>query len=292
MSREGMIEQVAEGKYRLSASEREILEGVVDMTSSGALYVVVEGQDKDIYVDEAHAGHALHGDRVKVAIVRKGGTGNPEGEVVEIVERSPTRYVGVVELSDNFAFVRIDNRKMAHDVFVPERNLHGAKQGQKVLVRITGWPETMKSPEGEIVDVFGTPGDNNTEMHAILAEYDLPYTYPEEVEREADKIPEELAKIPAEQKARYDAMAKAEDYDGLIAELQGFRYNGNPNFDYDADRYYILQAVVKVNGKGLISFRTLDIAQTIKATTDKVKSWAYKEAEKVERSILNSGRAL
>ncbi len=105
-------------------------------------------------------------------------------------------------------------------------------------------------------------------------------------------IADAVAKIPAEQKARYDAMAKAEDYDGLIAELQGFRYNGNPNFDYDADRYYILQAVVKVNGKGLISFRTLDIAQTIKATTDKVKSWAYKEAEKVERSILNSGRAL
>ncbi len=234
LSREGMIEQVAEGKYRLSASEREILEGVVDMTSSGALYVVVEGQDKDIYVDEAHAGHALHGDRVKVAIVRKGGTGNPEGEVVEIVERSPKRYVGVVELSDNFAFVRIDNRKMAHDVFVPERNLHGAKQGQKVLVRITGWPETMKSPEGEIVDVFGTPGDNNTEMHAILAEYDLPYTYPEEVEREADKIPDDIT--PEEIAVRRDMRqvptftidpADAKDFDDALS----IRRLPNGNFE-------------------------------------------------------------
>ena len=105
-------------------------------------------------------------------------------------------------------------------------------------------------------------------------------------------IEEQVAKIPAEQKARYDAMAQAEDYSGLIEELQKFRYNANPKFDYDADRYYILQAVVKVNGKGLVSFGTLDIAQTIKATTDKVRSWAYKEAEKVENSILNSGRAL
>lgn len=105
-------------------------------------------------------------------------------------------------------------------------------------------------------------------------------------------VADAVANIPAEQKARYDAMAQAEDYSGLIEELQKFRYNANPKFDYDADRYYILQAVVKVNGKGLVSFGTLDIAQTIKATTDKVRSWAYKEAEKVENSILNSGRAL
>ena len=184
LAAEGVIEQVSEGKYRLSHSERETVEGTVDMTSSGALYVIVEGMDKDIYVNASRTSHALHGDRVRVAITRKGRTGNPEGEVVEIVERSKKNYVGVVEMSegDAFAFVRVDSRKMATDIFVPARALHGAKGGEKVLVKITGWPDTMRSPEGEIVDVFGEPGDNNAEMHAILAEFDLPYGYPEEVE--------------------------------------------------------------------------------------------------------------
>ena len=190
--RQGVIRQVSEGKYSLSGSQRETVEGTVDMTSSGALYVIVEGMDKDVYVNASRAGHALHGDRVKVAITRKGRGGNPEGEVVEVIERSPKKYVGVVERSDNFAFVHVDSRKMAHDIFIPERSLNGAKQGQKVLVNIVGWPDTMKSPEGEIVDVFGTPGNNNTEMHAILAEFDLPYSYPQEVEQQAEKIPDTI----------------------------------------------------------------------------------------------------
>ena len=113
LAAEGVIEQVSEGKYRLSHSERETVEGTVDMTSSGALYVIVEGMDKDIYVNASRTSHALHGDRVRVAITRKGRTGNPEGEVVEIVERSKKNYVGVVEMSegDAFAFVRVDSRK-------------------------------------------------------------------------------------------------------------------------------------------------------------------------------------
>ena len=118
------------------------------MTSSGALYVIVEGMDKDIYVNASRTSHALHGDRVRVAITRKGRTGNPEGEVVEIVERSKKNYVGVVEMSegDAFAFVRVDSRKMATDIFVPARALHGAKGGEKVLVKITGWPDTDAQP--------------------------------------------------------------------------------------------------------------------------------------------------
>ena len=191
---EKMIELVAEGKYRLSNANRETFEGIVDMTSSGAFYVKVEGLDKDIYVNSRHAGHVLHGDRVKVAITRKAKKEmNPEGEVIAILEHSDKKYVGVLELSDSFAFVKVDSRKFPTDVFIPLRDLKGAKDGQKVLVRVTEWPDTMKNPAGEIVDVLGTPGDNNTEMHAILAEYDLPYTYPKEVEQEADKIPTELS---------------------------------------------------------------------------------------------------
>ena len=217
LAAEGVIEQVSEGKYRLSHSERETVEGTVDMTSSGALYVIVEGMDKDIYVNASRTSHALHGDRVRVAITRKGRTGNPEGEVVEIVERSKKNYVGVVEMSegDAFAFVRVDSRKMATDIFVPARALHGAKGGEKVLVKITGWPDTMRSPEGEIVDVFGEPGDNNAEMHAILAEFDLPYGYPEEVEKEAEKIPETIT--DEEIAARRDMRGVAKDFDDALS---------------------------------------------------------------------------
>ena len=220
LAAEGVIEQVSEGKYRLSHSERETVEGTVDMTSSGALYVIVEGMDKDIYVNASRTSHALHGDRVRVAITRKGRTGNPEGEVVEIVERLKKNYVGVVEMSegDAFAFVRVDSRKMATDI------LHGAKGGEKVLVKITGWPDTMRSPEGEIVDVFGEPGDNNAEMHAILAEFDLPYGYPEEVEKEAEKIPETITdeEIAARRDMRGVATftidpADAKDFDDALS---------------------------------------------------------------------------
>lgn len=191
------IEPVADGKYRLSNANRETFEGVVDMTPSGAFYVQVEGLDQDIYVSGRNNDHVLNGDRVKVIIIRPAkGEMHPEGEVVEIVAHSDKKYVGVLELSDNYAFVNVDNRKFPHDVFIPLRDLHGAQNGQKVLVKINDWPDTMKNPVGEIVDVLGTPGDNNTEMHAILAEFDLPYTYPKEVEEAADRIPEEL---PAEE---------------------------------------------------------------------------------------------
>ena len=105
-------------------------------------------------------------------------------------------------------------------------------------------------------------------------------------------IESEVAKIPAEEKARYDAMAKAKNWQGLEEQIKWFAHSGNPKFSYDADRYYILQAVVKVDGKGLVSFGSLRIAQAIMSTTDKFKSYAYKEAEKVQRSISNSGRAL
>ena len=191
----GTIELAAEGKYRLSRSSRPTFEGTVDMTSSGALYVMVEGLDTDIYVNARNTAHAMHGDRVRVAILRnrKGAMSHPEGEVVEILERSPQRYVGILELSPNYAFVKVDNRKIPTDIFVPLRNLNGAKDGQKVVVKITDWPANLKNPQGEIVDILGTPGDNNTEMHAILAEYDLPYSYPEEVERMADQLPDTIS---------------------------------------------------------------------------------------------------
>lgn len=185
---EGVVEQLANGKYKYRAAGGDYLEGVVDMTASGTLYVLVEGMEKDIMVDAKNAGHALHGDRVKVLPIRTRRNGQIEGEVVEIVQRTDKNYVGRIELSKQFAFVRVDNKKMPNDIFIPLAGLKGAKDGDKVLVRIAEWPMNMKNPLGEILDVLGKAGDNDTEMHAILAEYDLPYVYPTDVSDEARKI--------------------------------------------------------------------------------------------------------
>ena len=106
-----------------------------------------------------------------------------EGEVVEILERSRETFVGMVEVSRNYAFLIPDNRKMPFDIFIPLEKLNGAKNGQKAIARISEWPEKMKNPFGEITDVLGYPGENDTEMHAILAEFELPIHFPEDVEQ-------------------------------------------------------------------------------------------------------------
>ena len=185
---EGLVEQLANGKYKYRAGGGDCLTGVVDMTASGTLYVAVEGMEKDIMVEAKNSGHALHGDTVKVLPIRTRRNGQIEGEIVEITKPSGKKYVGRIELSKQFAFVRVDNKKMPNDIFIPLREIKNAKEGDKVLVRVVEWPMNMKNPLGEILDVLGKAGDNDTEMHAILAEYELPYVYPSEVEAEAHKI--------------------------------------------------------------------------------------------------------
>ena len=191
---EGLVEQLANGKYKFRTGGGEAFTGTVDMTSSGTLYVMVEGLEKDIMVEAKNSGHALHGDTVKVLPLRTRRNGQIEGEVVEVVKPSGKKYVGRLELSPQFAFVRIDNKKMPNDLFIPLRDTEEAKakDGDKVLVEVAEWPMTMKNPLGRIVDVLGRAGDNNTEMHAILAEYDLPYIYPTAVSDEARRIDERI----------------------------------------------------------------------------------------------------
>ena len=192
MRKEGII-NLESGKFRLSRDKMPTYQGTVDMTSSGAIYVMVDGLENDIHVSPQNTMHALHGDIVKAVITKTYNSGNPEGEVVEIVERSKKNYVGVVEISGNYTFIKVDNKKIPNDIFVPLRNLNGAENGQKVVVKITDWPLDAKNPQGYIIDVLGNPGENNTEMHAILAEFDLPYVYPKDVEKAADRIPDTIS---------------------------------------------------------------------------------------------------
>lgn len=174
-------------------------EGVLDMAASGFGFVKCDDAEQDIFVPIGSMNHALHGDKVKVSVKRPKARGRMEGEVVEILSRGKRIFVGIIELVRGNAFVAVDSRKMPSDIFVPSDMVNGAKDGQKVVVRIIEWPAKARSPIGEIVDILGTPGDNNTEMHAILADFELPYHFPKEVEQEAEKVsatldPKEIAK--------------------------------------------------------------------------------------------------
>ena len=192
MVEEGIVEATAASTFRLAAKSLPTMEGVAQMLASGSLYVIVEGVDKDIFVDRRNAGHALDGDRVKVAITRRRASGDPEGQIVEVVERAERNWVGTVEKTRSHAFVRIASKNMPVDIFL-DKGVDKLADGDKVVVRIVSWEPESKCPTGRVVDVLGKEGDNNAEMHAILAEFNLPYEFPKEVNREAERISDKIS---------------------------------------------------------------------------------------------------
>lgn len=186
--KEAIIE-VYQGKYKSKAEPRGYITGTVDMTRMGYAFITSDEFEDDVFVAAKNLKTALHGDKVKVWLFAKRKGARPEGEVVEIIERWRTSFVGTVEIMPNFAFLIPDNKNMPFDLFIPSSKLNGAKQGQKAVARVTDWNPKSKNPVAEIINVLGDPGLHETEMHAILAEFELPYHFTEEVERDADKIP-------------------------------------------------------------------------------------------------------
>ncbi|RZK42117.1 MAG: ribonuclease R [Pedobacter sp.] len=190
----GIFIRPERGKFKLKELKTFII-GTVDMTAEGSAFIVPDDEfEKDIFVAPRKLKNALNGDKVKVYVfAKKSGGRRNEGEIVEIVSRVKTDFIGVAKISDRFAFVIPDDRKMLHDIFVPLSDLNGAQNGQKVQVGITDWPEGAKNPIGKILNVLGTQGENNTEMNAILAQYGFPLSFPEAVEKEANEIPENVS---------------------------------------------------------------------------------------------------
>lgn len=185
----GTLVEISRGKFKIT-TQGGYITGKVDLTMRGAGYIVSEESDEDIFVTQTNLNHALNGDIVKVYLYAKMRGRQPEGEVVEIIKKSKENFVGVVEVSKNFAFMTANSKQMPYDVFIPLPKLKGAQNGDKVVVRITEWPEKYKNPFGEVVNVLGKPGENETEMHAILAEFDLPYEFDKKVEQAANKVSE------------------------------------------------------------------------------------------------------
>lgn len=183
--------EVSTGKYKFN--ERGIfIEGTIKRSRNGKNYLNPDDGGAPIFIAERNSGHAMDGDRVRAMHSAKKAFAEPEGEVVEVLEHSDNTYVGVLAVEKNYAFLITDSKKLANDIFIPKDKIHGGKSGQKVVVRIVEWPNRSKNPIGEVVDVLGEVGNNNTEMNAIMAEFGLPYTYPEEMEKAAEKISDEI----------------------------------------------------------------------------------------------------
>ena len=185
---QGVVEECSREKYRLTQKHLPHYEGVADMTSSGAVYVRIEGLEKDIFVNQRATANALDGDRVEVVVTYRGRDGRMEGEVTRIVERNRRTYVGVAEVGAHQIFVKADSRRMPMDIYLSKRTCPEVRDGEKVVVRIVDWQPGSKSPAGELVERLGMAGNNDTEMHAILAEYELPYRFEPEVEQAAAAI--------------------------------------------------------------------------------------------------------
>ena len=185
---EGIVEECAREKYRLTHKHLPHFEGIADMTASGSIYVRVEGEENDIFVNQRNTANALNGDRVEVVAIHRGRDGKLEGEITRIVERSRKPYVGVAEVGAHQIFVRADSRRMPMDIYLSKKQYPDVKDGEKVVVRIADWAEGSKSPVGELVERLGMAGNNDTEMHAILAEYELPYRFDPEIEQAAEAI--------------------------------------------------------------------------------------------------------
>lgn len=190
MEKDGMIDEVMPGKY-LALLTTHFITGRLEVTQRGAGFVIPEERSEikdDIYIGSENLNTGLHGDTVKVNLFAKRSGSRVEGEVIEVLKRKREEFVGVVELGHNYAFVSPDDKRVPIDIFIPEGKINNAKNGEKVLARVVDWSNEHKNPIGEIIEILGKPGDHNTEMHAIIAEYGFANKFPETVEKEADKI--------------------------------------------------------------------------------------------------------
>jgi len=210
------------GKFRINAIEK-YLTGRVDMTSTGTAYIISEEREDDVIINSKKTLNAVNGDIVMVRLFPNR-SGKQEGEIVEIVERAKTEFVGTVQVSPRFAFLVPSNNKIHIDIYIPLEKLKGAKNGQKAIAKITDWTKNGVNPIGEIKEVLGNTGENNTEMHAILAEYGLPYEFPKDVERTADLILVEITKTEIAKRRDFRAIttftidpADAKDFDDALS---------------------------------------------------------------------------
>lgn len=227
----GVIQEVERGSYCL-ASNQNYYTGKVDIAGRGQGYVIVDDIEDDIFIKKQNLNKALQGDIVEVYVFKRNRGGKKEGEITRILQRKRVEFVGNIQVKENFAFVEVSDYKMYTDIFIPKANIGNAKNGEKVLVEIEDWPEKADSPFGRVLKVLGKPGEHNTEIHSILAQYGLPYEFPKEVEQFANNLD---VKIHSEEIKKRRDMRKditftidpkdAKDFDDALSFT--FLENGN-----------------------------------------------------------------
>jgi len=219
----GIVAEVDKGKYQLR-SKAGFVVGTIDLSKKGTASLISAELHDEVFIPFANLNTALHGDKVRVRLyaMRKGG--KMEGEVVEIIERATLRFVGTLEKSGNYAFLIPDNPKMPYDIFIPYDKLNGAVDGEKVVVEITEWKKKSKNPTGEIVKILGKQGENEVEIHAILEEFGLPYSFIDEVIAESEKISETISQKEYETREDFRNVitftidpADAKDFDDALS---------------------------------------------------------------------------
>ena len=202
MTEQKLLRQSSRGKYSLNVQDNYVV-GVIDRQSvAHKTYLIPEGGGEQVFIAERSLSKAMNGDLVKVLLYPIRRRKELEGEVVEVLKRQQEEFVGVLDKRQGVAFLRVSSKQMSQNIIIPSDKLHGAKEEQKCIAKITYWGEKNETPIGEITDILGDTGENNAEMHAILAEFGLPYKYPDELEKEADKISIDMTE--AELKNRID----------------------------------------------------------------------------------------
>lgn len=191
MLEDNFLVETEKGRFRVN-DKGQVMVGTFQRKSNGKNQFIPEDGGEPVFIAERNSAHAMNNDKVKISLCAKRRHQKVEGQVIEIIEHAETTFVGTLKVSKNYAFLLTESNTLANDIFIPKDKLKGGKDGDKAVVKITEWPEEAKNPFGQVVDVLGKAGDNTTEMHAILAEYGLPYTYPQAVEAAAGKISAEI----------------------------------------------------------------------------------------------------
>ena len=239
----------------------DIIEGIINFNTNGSAYLINENLSKDIFIHKYKINKSLHQDKVKIKVIEGRGR-DIEGEVIEIIERNKTEFVGTLEISEKHAFFIPDNKKINVDFFIPLDKLNGGLHNQKVIVKLTEWGKKSKSPNGEVIKILGNSGEHETEIHAILEEYSLPYEFSDELLSDADLISEIITE---------EEISKRRDLRNIIT------ISIDPEDSKDADDTLTLEWN---NGECIVSINIADVSHYLKEGTELDKE-AYNRGNSV-----------
>lgn len=249
LEEDDVIKELSNGNYASNRKQKSI-SGVVDHVSSRFAYVVIGNAQPDVYVKARDLNSAMHGDTVNTVVFPSKHGEHPEGRVVDVTNRSRTRFVGKIEVLANYAFVVADFKKVHQDFFVYPENINGAKTNDKVIVEVTKWPEGERNPEAKVVEILGKAGENEAEIHSIMAEFGLPFKFSPVIEKEAKKIEEGITK---------EEIKKRRDF----REITTFTIDPEDAKDFDD----ALSIQVLPNGNYEIGVHIADVTHYVKLNT-------------------------